>query len=93
MIFYYFNSLKSNWLLKISFSLLVFLFSCSKDGETFSSPLTTAPLTGTPDITTTTILNNQGIIWGFDFLPNGNILFTQKTGTMRLFDTTTLTIH
>ena len=63
---------------------LAFLFSCSKEDEPIS-----APLTGTPVITITTLLSNQGIIWGFDILPNGNLLFTQKAGTMRLFDTTT----
>jgi glucose/arabinose dehydrogenase len=63
---------------------LVFLLACSKEDE----PVT-APLAGTPEITVTTLLSNQGIIWGFDILPNGNLLFTQKTGTMRLFDTST----
>ena len=50
--------------------------------------MVTAPLTGTPEVIVTTLLSNQGIIWGFDILPNGNLLFTQKAGTMRLFDTT-----
>jgi glucose/arabinose dehydrogenase len=68
-----------NWILAI-----VFVVSCSKEDE----PVT-APLTGAPEITVTTLLSNQEIIWGFDFLPNGNILFTQKTGSLRLFDTTT----
>ena len=68
-----------NWILAI-----VFVVSCSKEDE----PVT-APLTGAPEITVTTLLNNQGIIWGYDFLPNGTILFTQKTGSLRLFDPTT----
>jgi glucose/arabinose dehydrogenase len=71
-------------LLQVVFIPLVILFACSKADEPIS-----APLTGAPVITVTTLLSNQGIIWGFDFLPNGNLLFTQKTGTMRLFDTTT----
>jgi glucose/arabinose dehydrogenase len=70
--------------LQVVFIPLAFLFACSKADEPIS-----APLTGVPVITVTTLLSNQGIIWGFDFLPNGNLLFTQKTGTMRLFDTTT----
>jgi glucose/arabinose dehydrogenase len=70
--------------LQVVFIPLAFLFACSKADEPIS-----APLTGAPVITVTTLLSNQGIIWGFDFLPNGNLLFTQKTGTMRLFDTTT----
>lgn len=80
----YLNSFKRDRLLPLAFPLLVFLFSCSKDSKPVSPPLT-----GTPVIMITTLLNNQGIIWGFDVLPNGNLLFTQKEGTMRLFDTTT----
>ncbi len=71
-----------NWIL--AFVFFAIFLSCSKEDE----PVT-APLIGAPEITVTTLLSNQGIIWGFDFLPNGNLLFTQKTGTMRLFDPTT----
>ena len=74
----------------LAFIALAFLFSCSKEKEL--EPVS-ASLSGTPEITVTTLLSNQGIIWGFDFLPNGNLLFTQKTGTMRLFDTRTQLIH
>lgn len=70
--------------LQILCMALAFLFACTKENEPIS-----APKSGAPVITVTTLLSNQGIIWGFDFLPNGNLLFTQKTGTMRLFDTTT----
>jgi aldose sugar dehydrogenase len=85
----YFVSFKRAWPMQLPFALLVFLFSCSKDAESPSPPVITPPLTGTPDITITTLLTNQGIIWGFDILPNGNLLFTKKAGTMHLFDTTT----
>jgi aldose sugar dehydrogenase len=71
---------------------LVLISSCSKKTEKIETPVVTAPLTGTPQISITTLLSNQGIIWGFDFLPNGNIIYTQKTGSMFLFDTTTRTI-
>jgi len=71
-----------NWIL--AFVFFAIFLSCSKEDE----PVT-APLIGAPEITVTTLLSNQGIIWGFDFLPNGNLLFTQKTGTMRLFDPST----
>lgn len=71
-----------NWIL--AFVFFAIFLSCSKEDE----PVT-VPLIGAPEITVTTLLSNQGIIWGFDFLPNGNLLFTQKTGTMRLFDPTT----
>ncbi len=69
--------------------LLLWLCSCAK--KTNSSEPPPPVLTGTPDIITTTVLTNQGIIWGFDALPNGNLLYTQKSGTLQLYDTTTKT--
>jgi aldose sugar dehydrogenase len=70
----------------LSLSWLV-LFSCSKKSEPTAPE--NPPLTGTPELTTTTVLSNQGIIWGFDVLPNGNLLFTQKAGAIQLYDTAT----
>ena len=80
----YLDKWMRNRLLRFAVVFLVFLLACSKEEEPF-----TAPLVGIPEITVTTLLTNQGIIWGFDVLPNGNLLFTQKAGTMRLFDTST----
>lgn len=72
-----------------TFLLMLFLVSCSKKSDSSTTPPPQAPpLTGTPDVTTTTVLSNQGIIWGFDVLPNGNLLYTQKSGSMQLYDTT-----
>jgi glucose/arabinose dehydrogenase len=88
----YANRFIKSLLIKLRFAFLVFLFSCSKNTEPQSPPVLTPPLSGTPEITITTLLTNQGIIWGFDFLPNGNLLYTQKAGTMQLFDTTTRNI-
>jgi glucose/arabinose dehydrogenase len=82
------NSFKKASLL-LTVACLAVLFSCSDDAESPSPPTVTPPLSGTPDITVTTLLSNQGIIWGFDVLPNGNLLLTQKAGTMQLFDTAT----
>lgn len=31
-----------------------------------------------------TVVNNREIIWGMDFLPNGDLLFTEKKGTLNL---------
>jgi hypothetical protein len=62
-----------NWVLRLVFVPLVFLFACIKEDEPVS-----APLTGAPAITVTTLLSNQGIIKGIDFLPNSNLLFKQK---------------
>lgn len=69
--------------------LFVLLLACTREQATppTQPPGSNPPLSGTPELTTTTLLTNQGIIWGFDVLPGGNLLFTQKTGTLRLYDT------
>jgi glucose/arabinose dehydrogenase len=85
------TSYEKTRLMQLVLAFLVFLFSCSKDAEQTSPPDITPPPTGIPDITITTLLNNQGVIWGFDVLPNGNLLFTQKAGTMQLLDVNTRT--
>lgn len=73
-------------LARISVLFLLLMLSCSKEIE---SPLASTSPTGIPEIKITTLLNNQGIIWGFDILPDGNLLFTQKSGTIQLYDNLT----
>ncbi|MEZ0541046.1 PQQ-dependent sugar dehydrogenase [Fibrella arboris] len=43
--------------------------------------LTTSP-TGTPTIRTQTLLTGYEIIWGMDFLPNGDFIFGEKRGRL-----------
>jgi glucose/arabinose dehydrogenase len=62
----------------------IFVFSCNKNADTASNP---APgeepvLTGTPKITTKTLLSGYDIIWGMDFLPNGDLIFGEKSGKL-----------
>ncbi|MCU0375912.1 MAG: PQQ-dependent sugar dehydrogenase, partial [Chitinophagaceae bacterium] len=64
------------------------LGACQKDEQNNPSEQP-APLTGIPQITTKTVLSNAGIIWGFDFLPDGRMIITQKNGQMQLVDTAT----
>lgn len=33
-----------------------------------------------------TLLSREDVIWGFDFLPDGNVLFTERGGKMLIFD-------
>ncbi|MCU0403475.1 MAG: PQQ-dependent sugar dehydrogenase [Chitinophagaceae bacterium] len=76
----------------IPFLLVVILaFGCEKDAENTSTDPAPPPLTGTPTINVKTLLTGQGTIWGFDFLPDGNVLFSQKTGSLRIYDTTSKT--
>ena len=68
----------------ISFlALLSWLSAC----QSSSSKNTEVPLAGEPTLKTTVIVNNREIIWGMDFLPNGDLLFTEKKGTIARYST------
>jgi len=55
--------------------VIVAITACAK--RTPSKPVEdTMP----PQITISTVLTGYEIIWGFDFLPNGDMLFTEKRG-------------
>lgn len=58
--------------------LLCLLSAC----QGTSTKKTEVPLTGEPTLKTNVIVNNREIIWGMDFLPNGDLLFTEKKGTI-----------
>ncbi len=64
------------------FAIVLFFTQCKKN--------TREVVVDTPPSETVLVLNtllsDQGIIWGFDWLPNGQLIFTQKTGTMRLYN-------
>jgi glucose/arabinose dehydrogenase len=66
--------------------LAVLLIACGK--KTTPPPLdTTTP----PQLTISTLLTNFEIIWGFDFLPNGDLLFTEKRGKVYRYSNGTTT--
>jgi aldose sugar dehydrogenase len=68
---------------------IVVLFSCSKnDNET---PAPEEVLLTPKNIAQETILTDRGIIWGFDFLPDNKIIFTEKTGKIGVFSNGTVT--
>lgn len=66
-----------------------FSCGCKKDN---TSSTQNSVLLGTPVISTQTLASGRGIIWGFDSLPNGKILFTEKVGGLFILDTTSLSI-
>ncbi len=68
------------------FILLAFVtcWGCSKNTDVSEEPV----LTGNPQIEMKTLLTNQGSIWGFDWLPDGNLIYTKKTGTLHIYDST-----
>lgn len=67
--------------LSITISLLAIL-SCLSACQSTSNKSTEVPLTGEPTLKTNVIVNNREIIWGMDFLPNGDLLFTEKKGAI-----------
>lgn len=70
------------FLLSISLVVLVlaFLFLGCKNKQAEEAVSTEEPV-----VRTETILNNRGIIWGMDFLPSGQMLFTEKEGKLFKF--------
>lgn len=57
--------------------------SCKDASDTHTETLAT----GTPKLKTTVLVNNHEIIWGMDFLPSGDILFTEKRGHIYRYTT------
>ena len=59
----------------ILLSLILFiLYSCEKEAE--------EDLTGVPLLNMKTILTGYEIIWGMDFIPNGDLIFGEKRGKL-----------
>ncbi len=56
------------------------VYSCSK--ETAGDPVVDLPpdTTGVPQLTIKTLITGYEIIWGMDFLPNGDLIFGEKQG-------------
>ncbi len=72
------------------FTAIVTLFSCSKKNDEITKPevITVEPEVALPQpksISQEIVLTGRGIIWGFDFLPDDKIIFTEKTGKMSIF--------
>lgn len=56
--------------------------SCSKGAPKEQSGNLAADTTGVPQFTIKTILTDYEIIWGMDFLPNGDLIFGEKQGKL-----------
>ena len=67
------------------FFLAFAILSCKTNSENTNSIDSPIPVALEPKIENELILSNRGIIWGFDFLPNGDIIFTEKNGKIGLF--------
>lgn len=62
---------------------VLLLSSCKGSNDT----TTVVPDGSSPKLITTTLVNNHEIIWGMDFLPNGDLLFTEKRGRIYRYTT------
>jgi aldose sugar dehydrogenase len=75
---------------KILFFTTMLLISCS-DKKEETTPNTGSVLPETKGITLETVFSGRGIIWGFDFLTNTKIIFTEKTGNIAIYNNGTFT--
>ncbi|MCW3088505.1 MAG: gdhB [Sediminibacterium sp.] len=70
-------------------ALILFIFTfCRSKAPVFAG---TAPDVKEPGIRIQTIVNNYEIIWGMDFLPDGDLLFTEKKGKLHRYHAGTVT--
>ena len=68
-------------LISLSISLFL-LFSCSKDDSGVPNEVPGDDPKGVPQLTIRTILTGYEIIWGMDFLPDGDLIFSEKRGKL-----------
>lgn len=66
--------------------IIVALNACKGSSDTNTEPAALAP-----KLKTTVLVNNHEVIWGMDFLPNGDLLFTEKRGRIYRYSTTGVT--
>ncbi|KAB7731808.1 PQQ-dependent sugar dehydrogenase [Rudanella paleaurantiibacter] len=87
-----------NRVLAVASFALIGLAGCNE--PTNNATTTTAPVSttatpatsaGAPNLQMQTILTGYQIIWGMDFLPNGDLLFTEKQGRVYRYTNNTAT--
>ncbi len=90
--FLFVSFIKKSKIMKLKFWLFyigIFIFSCKKNEikDNSNSPLVSTPKTEKlePKVSLETIFSERDIVWGFDFLPNADIIFTEKSGKMSIF--------
>ena len=65
--------------------LLLFLFIFCKEKTNHITGGLKSNIQAEPGIRINTLLTNYDIIWGMDFLPNGDLLFTEKKGKIQRY--------
>lgn len=74
-----------NIIISYVFILLTFL-SCGDNSNDLASRLR---LPQSEEITLDIILDRSDVIWGFEFLPDGRIIFTEREGSILIFNSVT----
>ena len=71
--------------MKVTFTFIclipvfLILFACKKENTNSINPISVIT---EPTLEFETIVNNYEIIWGMDFLPNGDLIFGEKKGKL-----------
>ena len=74
-----------------SATLLSFLACNSSKDEITHTAQNPTPITENITLTQETVFTDRGIIWGFEFLPNNDIIFSEKSGKVCIFSKGKLT--
>ena len=61
--------------------VFLILFACKKENTSSINPINVIT---EPTLEFETIVNNYEIIWGMDFLPNGDLIFGEKKGKLHI---------
>lgn len=69
----------------IIYSIVFTSFSACKKNITPVSSVEPTINTDEPKLKTTTLVTDQEIIWGMDFLPNGDIIFNERKGKLKRY--------
>lgn len=77
--------------MNFSAALFVLLFTSCAGKEEGLPPVVSDTTVTEPIIKVETVLTNYEIIWGMDFLPDGDLLFTEKKGNLNRFHAGTVT--
>ncbi len=68
-----------------SVTLLSFMACNSSNDTPTDATKNPTPITENITLTQETVFTDRGIIWGFEFLPNNDIIFTEKSGKMGIY--------
>jgi aldose sugar dehydrogenase len=68
-----------------SVTLLGFIACNSSKDEITHTAQNPTPITDNISLTQESVFSDRGIIWGFEFLPNNDIIFSEKSGKMGIY--------